>query len=63
MHPAGNVRKDRTGVTGPCGEAAAGLEKCWAELISRDTDKATLNSVLSSGTISNYRKSNRRAPR
>lgn len=37
-------------MTGPCGEAAAALEKCWAELISRDTDKAALNPVLSTAT-------------
>lgn len=37
-------------MTGLCGEAAAGLEKSWAQLISRDTDKATLNLVLSTGT-------------
>lgn len=34
----------------------------WAELISRDTDKATLNFVLSIGTnedISNFKESNK----
>lgn len=50
VHPAGNVRKERNWWDRTCGEAAAGLEKCWAELISRDTDKGTLNSVLSTGT-------------
>lgn len=42
--------RKRTGVTGLCGEAAAGLEKFWAELFSRDTDRAALNSVLSTTT-------------